>query len=270
MIIDKLLFFFSPISLFGFLLQPWYFTVGEFQCCPTYSYSYYPSVSKGENPSSYHCSDHRIALNAGVQFWPNWEMQLESDFLHSLKLNWGLERFGLQLRHIFLDDVIGDPMSLSLGLQGFYVPTRSMRNVSVPYHGQGNAELGIAIGKEIDRLYDWLFRFWGFLGLGMANRGSPWIRPCVAVEMKGKKRYIFKAFTEFYGGLGDDQNVNINDFSGYGKIAHRSIDLGLNWTYLFAIWGDLHCAVSYRLYAHSFPKHASNISITYQLPFSIF
>jgi len=269
-IMKKIFLLLFPCTLFGFVLQPWYSPIGEFQLRSAYSYRYYPSVSQGKNPSSYHSHDHRLDLNFGVQFWPNWDLQFESDFLHSRKLNWGTERVGLQVRHLFLDDVVGDPISLSVGFQGFYVPTRSLRDVSVPYHAQGNLELGVAIGKEIDKTYNWLFRFWGFCGVGIANRGMPWIRPLMAAEMKFKQRHVLKAFTESYIGFGRSHHVDINDFNGYAKIAHRSINLGLNYTYLFRIWGSLSLEGAYRLYAYSFPKHAVTAKIAYHLPFSLF
>lgn len=263
----KLLLLFFPCFLFGFELQPWYPTVGEFNLRSAYSFCYYPSVSQGR---PYHSHDHRIDLNLGVQFWSNWDVELESGFLHSRRLNWGTERVGLQLRHLFLDDVAGDPISLSIGLQGFYVPTRSLRDVSVPFHAQGNLELGAAVGKEIDKTYNWLFRFWGFMGVGMANRGAPWIRSLLMAEMKFKENHVLKAFTESYIGFGHRHRVCANDFNGYGKIAHRSIDLGLNYTYLFRIWGSLSFEGAYRLYAHSFPKHAVSARLEYRLPFSLF
>ena len=266
----KILLLLFPCVLFGFVLEPWYSPLAEFQLRPDYSYRYYPSVNQGKENVSYHSHDHRTGLNLGVQFWPNWEVQLESDFLRSRKLNWGTERVGLQVRHLFLDDVAGDRISLSVGLQGFYVPTRALRDVSVPYHAQGNIELGTAIGKEIDKTYNWLFRFCGFLGLGAANRGMPWFCPLAAAEMKFHQRHVFKAFSESYVGFGHRHKVNINSFNGYAKIAHRSIDLGLNYTYLFRIWGALSFGGSYRLYARSFPKHASTFKIEYRLPFSLF
>lgn len=259
---------FCPCFLLGFELQPWYPTVGEFNLRSAYSYRYYPSVSQAA--PSYHSHDHRIDFNLGVQFWPNWEVQLETDFLHSKKLNWGTEAAGLQLRYLFLDDVAGDPISLSVGLQSIYAPTRSLSDVSVPYHGQANFELGAAIGKEIDKTYNWLFRFWGYLGVGQANRGAPWTRPLLVAEMKFHQKHVLKAFAESYLGFGHRHRVRVDHFHGYGKIAHRSIDLGLNYTYLFRIWGALSLEGAYRVYAHSFPKHVATARIQYCLPFSLF
>jgi hypothetical protein len=258
---------FCPCILFGFELQPWYPTIGEFNLHSAYVYRFYPSVSQAR--SNYHSHDHQIDLNLGVQFWPNWEVQIETDFLHSRKLNWGTEVAGLQIRHLFLDDVAGDLISLSVGLQSYYVPTRSLRDVSVPYHAQANFELGVAIGKEIDKTYHWLFRFWGFLGLGQANRGASWVRPLLMAEMKFQQRHVAQAFTESYIGFGHRYKVPIDNFNGYGKIAHRSIDLGLNYSYLFRIWGAFSFEGVYRVYAHSFPKHAVTARIEYRLPFSL-
>lgn len=264
------LFFSIPSALFSFVLDPYFTPVAEVQLRSSYSYRYYPSVNQAINPSSYHSHDQLIDLNLGVQFWPNWEMQIAGDFSSTRKLNWGGQRVGVQLRYLLLDDIIGDPISLTLGGQLFFVPTRNIRDVSSPYHSQGNLELGIAVGKEIDSTFHWLWRFWGFLGGGIANRGTPWIRPLLAVEGKFHLHHKLKIFSEGYFGFGNQNRVNVNRFNGYGKIAHRSIDLGLNYTYHFNIWGDLGIQYAYRVYAHSFPQHASIFTIGYRLPFSLF
>ena len=266
----RLLLFFFPLSLFAFVIDPWFTPIAEFEFRPVYSYRYYPSVDNGVNPSNYHSHDHLIDLNLGVNFWPNWDFQIQSDFSHTRKLNWGGQRIGTQLRYLLMDDVAGDPISLALGGQVFFVPTRNMRDVSSPYHAQGNLELGISAGKEIDSTYQWLWRFWGYLGAGIANRGYPWLRPFLAAEGKFHNRHILKLFAESYIGFGERASVNINDFNGYAKIKHRSIDVGLNYTYLFEIWGALGLQYSFRIYAHSYPQHASIFTAEYRFPFSLF
>ncbi|WP_194847906.1 hypothetical protein [Candidatus Neptunochlamydia vexilliferae] len=266
----KYLILFFPVALFAFVIDPWMTTVGELQFRPAYSYRYYPSVDQGFNPSSYNSHDHFIDLNLGVQFWPGWEVQLETDFLSTRKLNWGVRRVGGQLRYQVFNDVAGDPISLILGGQAFYVPTRTLRDVSSPYHAQGNFELGLAAGKEIDQTYNWVWRFWGFFGAGVANRGSPWLRPLLAIETKIAQHYKFKLFSEGYFGLGNQSRLNIDNFKGYARIEHRSVDLGLNYTYLFKIWGELGVQYAYRIYAYAFPRHAQTVRVEYRLPFSVF
>ena len=254
----------------AFVVSPWFTPIAEFELRPSYSYRYYPSVDRGFNPSSYHSHDHLIDLNLGLNFLPNWDFQLELDFSNNRKLSWGTQRFGAQVRYLWLNDVVGDPVSLALGLQLFYVPTRNMRDVSSPYHAQGNLELGVGIGKEIDRAYDWIWRFYGFLGLGTGNRGYPWLRPLLSAEFKFRQSHKFQLYSEGYFGFGNRHRVNIDRFNGYAKIFHQSIDLGLNYTYIFNIWGELGVQYAYRLYAHAFPQHASTFTIEYRLPFSLF
>lgn len=261
---------FFPLSLFAFVVDPWLTPIAEFELRPAYSYSYYPSVEGARNPPSYHSHDQMIDLNLGVNFWPNWDFQFQTDFAHTSKLNWGGRRVGLQLRYLLMDDVAGDPLSLTIGGQVFYVPSRNMRDVSSPYHSQGNFELGIGAGKEIDSTFDWRYRFWGFLGVGIANRGAPWLRPILAAEGKFHHHHILRLFTEGYFGFGNRDSVNIDNFNGYAKIAHHSIDLGLNYTYQFRIWGALGLQYAYRVYAHAFPRHASTFTLEYRFPFSIF
>lgn len=267
----KLLFLFIvPVFVFSFAIDPWYGAVGEFEFRPAYTYRYYPSINKGRNSSDYHSHDHLIDLNLGVQFWPGWDFQIETDFSRTRKLSWGTQCVGLQLRTLIFDDVAGDPISLSLGLQSYYVPTRNLRDVSSPYHAQGNIEVGLAFGKEIDRAYSWLFRVWGFLGTGIANRGFPWMRPVIAAEVKMKEQHRLKLFSEGSFGFGKRHAIHIDRFNGYAKIAHRSVDLGLCYTYRFKIWGALSAQYAYRLYAHSFPERASLLKVEYRLPCSLF
>ncbi|MCB1107392.1 MAG: hypothetical protein KDK76_04775 [Chlamydiia bacterium] len=263
-------FFLIPLSLFSFTVDPWLTPIAEFELRPTYSYRYYPSVDRGTNPSSYHSHDQLINLNLGVNFWPNWDFQFQTDFSHTRKLNWGGERVGAQLRYLLLDDVAGDPVSLTLGGTLFYVPTRNLRDVSSPYHSQGNLEVGASVGKEIDNVFNWVWRYWGFLGLGIANRGYPWIRPIIAAEGKFHLHHVLKIFSEGYFGFGNQNRVDIDHFDGYASVRHHSIDIGMNYTYLFEIWGALGVQYAFRLYAHSFPQYASTFTIHYRFPFSLF
>lgn len=211
-----------------------------------------------------------IGVNLETHLIPNWDFQCECDFLHSKKLDWGAERVGLQVRYLYLDGVAGDPISLALGLKLFYVPTRNLRDVSSPYHSQGNIELGASVGKEIEHISNWAWRFYGFLGLGVANRGFPWIQPKLSAEYHFKNSHKVRLFTEGYFGFGYKHRVNIDHFDGYAKVFHQSIDIGINYTYTFAIWGHLGIEYFYRPYALSFPSNLNAVKIEYTFPFSVF
>ena len=266
----KLLLFLFPMTLLAFEVDPWFTPLAEFNLRPSYSYRYYPDIDRARNPSHYSSHDHLIALNLGVNFLPNWDFQIETDFSSTRKLSWGTQRLGLQLRYLFMDDVAGAPVSLTAGVQVFYVPTRNMRDPSSPYHAQGNLELGIAVGKEIAKVYDWQYRFYGFVGVGTGNRGYPWLRPLLSGMFKFRHHHQFELYSEGYFGFGRRHHVDISRLNGYAKIMHQSIDVGASYHYLFEIWGSLGIQYSYRVYAHAFPERANILKVEYRLPFSIF
>jgi len=260
---------FSPFVLAAFESKPWFPPIAELELKLNYSYEHYPSVSHAFDPPHDSSKDHLIDLNLEVSFLPKWEAQVELDLAKTSKLSLGTRRVGLEVRYLFLDDVAGDPVSFTTDLLLFYVPTRNMKDVSSPYHAQGNFELGMAVGKEIDLEYDWAYRFFGFLGLGQANRGYPWVRSELSFQRNYKNRHHFSLFTEGYFGLGPQKKVIVDHFNGYAKIQHQSVDLGINYTYLFDIWGSFTFQYAYRVYALSFPRKLSSFSIEYKLPFSI-
>jgi len=268
--LKRVLLFLCPLSLFAFDVAPWFTPLAEFILRPSYSYRYYPDIDRARNPSHYSSHDHLIDLNLGVNFWPDWDCQIETGFSSTRMLSWGTQRVGLQVRHLLMDDVAGAPVSLTVGAQAFFVPTRNMRDPSSPYHAQGNLELGVAVGKEIDKVYDWQYRFYGFVGIGTANRGYPWLRPLLSAAFKFRRNHEFELFTEGYFGFGRRHHVDIRRFNGYAKIMHQSIDIGGSYHYLFKVWGSLGIQYSYRFYARAFPENASIFTIEYTFPFSIF
>ena len=263
-----LLFLLFPLSLSAFVVDPWFSNIGEFQLRSTYSYRYYPQMSQSQ--TSYHSNDHLIDLNLGLTFLPSWEAQLESDFSDIQKLSWGAERLGAQIRYLMLNDVAGDPVSLTIGGQLFYVPSRNLRDVSCPYHAEGNLELGVGMGKELGGVYHWLYRLHGFFGIGTGNRGSPWLHPSLSVEMKYGRPHKFQLTADGSFGLGKQSLVFVDRFHGYAKIKHRSVDLSLGYSYHFKIWGSLEMQCVYRLYAYACPERVGMFTMSYHFPFSIF
>lgn len=266
----RLLLLLFPLSLTAFESAPWYSPIAEFELTPAYSYRSYSDVDRAKDPSHYSSHDHLLDLNLGVNFWPKWDFQLEADFSSTRALSWGTQRLGTQVRYLMLDDVAGDPVSLSLGAQIFFVPTRNMRDPSSPYHAQGNLELGVAIGKEIDDVYNWLYRFYGFVGVGTGNRGYPWLRPLVSAAFNFRQKHHFEALCEGYFGFGKRHEVNIRSLNGYAKIFHQSVDIGVSYHYLFEIWGSLGFQYSFRVYARAFPEYSSLFTVEYRFPFSLF
>ncbi|GAB4191352.1 MAG: hypothetical protein Tsb0015_13150 [Simkaniaceae bacterium] len=266
----KLVFLLLPFSLSAFEIKPWYPTIYQFEFRPSFTVQHYPQVDNAVNPKNYSSTDEILTLNLGIPFTPNWDIQIETELDNTKKRSFGLLSGGLQLRYQLLDDISGDPFSLTVGMSYRGVPYNRLEDVSTPYHFVSNFEVHSAIGKELARRSTWIFRTFAFLGAGIANKGSPWLRPLVSFETNIQDRHQIELFAEGYFGFGDQSKVNIRRFSGYQNIEHRSIDGAIVYRRIFAIWGSLEFQFLRRLYAHSYPERLNAFTVTYRLPFSIF
>jgi len=261
----------SPSALFClFELSPYFGKTWEFYLSPFYRLHTYPDVQGAVNPSSYSSTDHILGGRLQVSFWPNWDGQVVYEAAKTDKLSWGTRSAAAMVRHLFLDDVQGDPVSLTLGGMLRYVPNRAQTDPSTPYHATMNLEVGSAVGKEWSHLEQWLSRLFFYGGLGIGNRGAPYANTELSYEGNWDDRVHGRIFTVGYFGFGARNQVNIGKMRGYANIAHHSIDIGGGITFLSDRMGSFYSEYAYRVYAHAFPEHAHTLTLLYTFPFSIF
>ncbi|MDX8431536.1 MAG: hypothetical protein SNF33_07045 [Candidatus Algichlamydia australiensis] len=264
----RIFFILFPLTLFSLHYDPWFGQTWLFYLTPSYTYDHYPDVDNGTR--KYSSDDNLIKGNLNFSFLPQWDIQFEGIFASTQKLSWGMQAIGTSLRYLQCNDVEGDPVSLTFNGSLFYVPVRSQKDPSTPFHATLNLELGAALGKEIDKIYNWRYRFWGYGGIGVANRGAPWARGILALDARIYTQHLFRLFGHGYFGMGGVEEVNIDRLRGYANIAHQSVDLGLRYAYEFEIWGNFSVEYFYRVFAHSFPECMHSITVAYTLPFSLF
>jgi hypothetical protein len=260
---------FSPAALPALEILPWFNNVFEFELDAAYTYSHYTRV-QGAIPKKYVSNDQEISLGLGLCPSQWWSFDVDAEFVHTRAQPWGFRSAAAQARTLWLDDVLGDLISLNTGFNFRYVAGESLHDVSCPYHANYNAEATIAIGKEWDQGVYWRFRPFVFAALGMAERGSPWMRALAAIEGNRLNRHQLRLYALGYFGFGKRHHLFINHFDGYAHIHHQSIDLGLDYSYLFDIWGSFSFEYCYRVYARLFPERTSFVTVRYTLPFSLF
>ena len=266
----KLIVLALPVSLFGLNIEPWFCNVYEFTFSPSYTYSRYRHVQHGHPQLKNVSNDHLIACDIAVPPAPNWEVDADVEFAQTPRQSMGLRSMGGQLRYLCLDDVVGDLVSLTIGASIRGVSKHSVRDVSSPYHSYFNAELTTSMGREWDSRFHWRFRAYGFGAIGMANHGYPWSRAFATLEGNLHNTHILSLFTGGDIGFGPHKQVNVDHFHGYASIQHRSIDVGIQYTYVAEIWGRIKLAYTRRLYARSFPQNMNFFTVSYMLPFSLF
>jgi hypothetical protein len=259
-----------PLTGNALEVAPWFGNIWECNFTGNYTYSRYSRVQHGDPDLKSPSNDQRFGFSLEMPLAPTWDLELEIEFVDTPRQKWGMRSYAGQFRYLWLDDVSGDPISLTTGFNVRGVSSHSLSDVSSPYHSNVNFELNTAAGKEWSKRAFWRMRTFAFAGVGIANHGSLWVRALAAFEGNYVDKHRYQLFANSYWGFGPDRAVNVNHFHGYAKIHHQSIDIGAGYSYLFDFWGSLTIDYAFRVYARSFPEYVNFFALTYKLPFSIF
>ena len=250
--------------------KPWLGTVWEFDFSAAYTYSRFSRVDGASAQLKHPFNDQLVTLDIGFTPSEMWDVRAEVEVVNTPRQSWGYRSAAVQGRVQWLDDISGDPLSLTSGLNMREVSTVSLRDISCPYHSVVDFELTTAIGKEWSKGCHWTMRTWGNVGIGMANRGYPWLSAQGVVEKNWNNHHRAILFADGYIGFGPKQHVDVNHFHGWAKYHHQSVDLGVGYQYHFDLWGDITVSYAYRVFAHTFPERVNFFTIAYQVPFSLF
>jgi hypothetical protein len=257
-------------SASGFCLEqaPWFGDVYEFHFLSKYTYSRYSKVNGAIFSLDETVNDHFLHFN--LSFAPSLQWSIDSDleFNASPFQDFGFCSVAFQARYLFKDDIIGDPISLSLGSNFRIISSESLKDISILYHSNVDFEFNLAFGKEFSKLDYWRFRFWFYGSIGIANEGSPWVRGEFSMEGNLNEKRKWALFAKAMHGYGKQQQINIYDFHGYGRVRQRNIDLGFRYGYRLNVWGTLSFEYKRRILARRCPENVNFFSISYLLPFS--
>lgn len=264
----RLLLFLIPLIGSSLEVQPWFGDCLEFHFLGSYSYSFFNKVEKGVPKLTDTFQSHVAYLGLDFSPTPEWSVDTDIQFADTTKQNFNFRTVALQARYLWLDDIIGDRISLATGANARFTNTDSLRDVSCPYHANFDFELNFSFGKEFDVSDYWAWRFWGFGCVGHANTGSPWVRAILALETNYNDQHKLGFFAEGSNGYGRHTTVLIDDFHGYAKIRQKSIDLGVRYGYRIGVWGTLRFSYMRRVLAKSCPEQVNDFVFSYLLPFS--
>jgi len=269
--LGKIFFFFcqSGALLYALNVEPWYRNLWEFTFSPSYTYDYFRSIQRGR-PSSVSSNNHLLLFHLDFPPSVSWELDTELEFAATSFQGMGFRSSGWQARYLWLDDVAGDPISLTTGWSFRGVSRRNLKDLDCPYHATLNFEGNISCGKEWGHPNEGYLRACGFGALGWGNKGSLWVRFLGRIEKNIAHSHRWQLSLQGYFGLGHQVIVNTLHFNGYGSIRHKSLDCTLEYSYLFRVWGELSFSYSRRVYARSFPQGVNFFMIKYLLPFSLF
>ena len=114
----------------------------------------------------------------------------------------GIDHLRATGRYIVLDDVAGDPISLTAGLSYIESFIPGLHDVSSFHHGRAEGELFLSVGKERRAWASWIRRWWAAGAIGIGDRGSPWLRGNVGMIFALGRTTNANCFAIRFGGWG--------------------------------------------------------------------
>lgn len=263
----KNFFLFLPIVASALEVEPWFSEVYEFHFDGTFAYSRFNSV-QGARPAI--SSPYNVFLiYSGLEFSssPQWCVDGDVQLADTSRTDFHFRSCAIQFRYLWLDDIVGDPVSFATGGSLRVTSDRALHDISCPSHSNIDFEIHFSMGKEFDFSDCWEWRFWCFGALGQANVGSPWVRGIAAIAANIDDRHRWDLLALGSNGYGRHPHLNPDDFHGYAKIRQKSIDIGIRYGYRLGIWGTLRFEYDRRVLAKACPQNVNNFVVSYLLPF---
>ncbi len=258
-----------PLCAWTLEIQPWFGDLFEFHFLGSYAYSRFHAVQGATPPLDDTFQSHIAYLGLDIAVTPEWDIDTDTQIASTTSSPFYWQSSALQARYLWLDDIIGDRISLTTGLSLRATSSTALKDISCPSHGNLDCELNFSLGKEFDSNDTWRFRISGFGSIGHANRGAPWVRGAVALEANVQDVHRFALYALGVNGYGRHSTIDLDQFYGYAKIRQKAIDIGLRYGHHMDIWGTLRFEYVRRLLAKSCPKDVNTWIVSYLIPFSL-
>ncbi len=249
--------------------KPWFGEVYEFSFEGTYDYSRFRRVEGASRQLTSPINNQSLFADFGFTSSSSIDLQVEGELGRTTDIGWTFRSAAVQARYRVLDDIAGDPLTLTFGLIFRGAAPHMLTDVSTPYAAELNTEATCSLGKEWSSNEFWAMRTYGFASIGQANSGYPWTRELLVGQYNLNDIHRFTVFFEGYFGFGNRRRVDVKHFRGWGKYRHQSMDLGLSYGYKIGLYGVITASYAHRVFAHNYPEHVNFFTLSYHLPFSL-
>lgn len=262
--------------------SPWFGPVLEIEGRATAYVVTYPSIEASERSpyQNFPVDRHDIRevssstngfldLSASIAPTEDISAELELVLADTQHRNFGVDSILLTGRYRLWNDIVGDPLSLSIGIQAIDVFKPAWHDLSVFHHGGIACEAHVAAGKEFECMQFWTTRIWGVGAIGIGDVGSPWVKGDLVWDHNWWDLHEVRLFAHTLWGLGGDRLNLTQPFKGYGSIRHQSVDIGARYSYFMecGLWVKFEYA--YRVFARNCPEKASIVTLGIQYNFGL-
>lgn len=254
-----------PALLSASEFGPWLGTDLVFENRLTVLHQAYRTVNAGKYDFHESANDNFWTIGTSMSLF-DYSAKIEATLADTNKQRPAFDNARLTLQYRILNDIIGDPVTLTPGITITQACKHSLHDISSFHHGQIESELHVAVGKEISYEQFWLVHSWAVAGVGIGDHGSPWIRADVNFERNFWDIARIRLFIHSLWGCGGDNLSEHKHFHGYGPISHKSVDVGIRAWYQLDFGLILSAEFAHRIYARNFPKDANLAMFQLLLP----
>ncbi len=246
---------------------PWFEDTLEIQWRTGYYYQHYNYVNADGHDVYWRGRDHIVSTSLAIAPFPHWSAELEVAGGRTSDWDVSLHRLVAQLRYRWMDDVVGEPLSVVSGLQIRAPFKAAQRSLSTPDHSYMEFEGHLAVGKEMAKWERWYARTWFVVASGVGVTGKCWVRAEGSVEGQSGGGHMLRLFSRSQLGMGDETLDLSESFRDYGDIRYRFVDVGARYTVPFDYIGSLDIEYCYRVWAREFPVRAHLVQVAWVYPF---
>lgn len=213
---------------------------------------------------------HAERTRASIEFMPLADLSaaFELDLVDTQSKDYGFEAIKAACRYKLLNDLTGDPVSLTCGLKAALSTPSRVKDLSSIQHGVFETEAFLVMGREFayhDKSY---YKAWGLIKSGLASSGSPWLGLEAHFTRVFKNRHYIDLFFRAEKGLSSRKLHHAHDFHSWSRIGYTYEDIGLTYRLKEIALGSLYLEATTRLHARYYPKHAWSLQLGFVIPFS--
>lgn len=255
-----------PSYVFGTDLTPWLTRHYEIQASATELLQYYQTIQSPHKHIRNHTLDSFTTFGLELSAY-DYSTELETTVAHTHRQKAGCDNVRLTGRYRFMNDILGDVVSATAGVTVTQAFRNSLRDPSSFHHGIIEAEAHLSIGRETSCRSLWISRWWGLIGLGCGDYGSPWLHGHFEWEKNWYNQQHWSLFADTLWGIGG--NSFALPFRGYGSVRHQSLDIGSRYRYIFENGFRISLEYAFRVYALNFPQNTNRLTIELLYPFGL-
>lgn len=197
-----------------------------------------------------------VDASIGTAYDP-FALEIGAAAFHSKTTSFSFEEISLTGRYLWLNQDIGDPVSVAVGLRLALVSSIAIKQRDLFHFGNFETEVFASVGSQqfcSEFATDWTSRWWLTAGAGIANKGSPWFIGNSAYEYAFCPNKRARIFADAIIGQGSKQ---------------KAVDIGVAGTYESFDYGCIDLSYAYRVYASHVKRGVSSLTLGYYYPFGL-